>query len=235
MIEWLRKQTRPYRWLYKMLAERRWLAEEVPFAQIHFSQCGEDLVLQSLFAGQEFGRWIDVGAFDPFLFSNTYALYKRGWSGINIEPNPRGYAKIASARHRDVNINAAVGNGEGKFAEFFCSGPWSSLTRSNAERSGGLLEKVTVPVVSLQDVAERHDCLRPEILSVDCEGHDIEVLKSANWERFRPRCVVVEDEVSGEESEIHQFLVLNGYKMLIHLGLSKIFIPLSDQQWELRK
>ena len=31
------------------------------------------------------GIYIDVGCNHPIKFNNTYLLYKRGWSGINID------------------------------------------------------------------------------------------------------------------------------------------------------
>ena len=53
-----------------------------------YSQEGEDLILSRYFDGQREGFFIDVGAFHPIRFSNTYLFYRLGWSGINIEARP---------------------------------------------------------------------------------------------------------------------------------------------------
>lgn len=212
-----------------MLRERRWAPEEIPFAQMHFSQFGEDLVLQSLFFDQPSGRWIDVGAFDPIYYSNTYLLYKKGWTGINVEPNPAGHRKFLRLRERDVNLNLAVGSEASRSCDFWCSGPWSSLTKSRAEFSGHAPERISVPVTSLQAIAETNACLSPDLLTVDCEGHDLDVLQSADWTCFRPRCIVVEDAESDVESEIATLLASARYLRLINLGLSAVYIHAEDK------
>jgi hypothetical protein len=48
-----------------------------------YSQEGEDLILQRIFEHKQKGFYVDVGDYHPFLFSNTYIFYLRGWRGIN--------------------------------------------------------------------------------------------------------------------------------------------------------
>src|ERR1700742_332432 len=58
----------------------------------------------------ENGFYIDVGAGHPDDYSVTRAFYDRGWRGINIEPSVQFYTRLAAARERDINLNAAVGS-----------------------------------------------------------------------------------------------------------------------------
>ncbi len=51
-----------------------------------YGQFGEDAVVQAMLKSRE-GFYVDVGAFDPVLYYNTYALYRSGWFGIVIDPN----------------------------------------------------------------------------------------------------------------------------------------------------
>ena len=60
------------------------------------------------------GFYIDVGANDPTLESVTKAFYERGWSGINIEPSPKYYARLCAERARDINLPMAVSDREGE-------------------------------------------------------------------------------------------------------------------------
>ena len=56
---------------------------------LSYSQQAEDLSIQRYFGEEKMnGFFVDVGAFDPIKYSNTYLFYKKGWRGINIEPNP---------------------------------------------------------------------------------------------------------------------------------------------------
>ena len=54
-----------------------------------YSQFGEDLYIESFFKSQKIGKYVDLGAFHPMRLSNTYLLYKKGWSGTNVDLNPR--------------------------------------------------------------------------------------------------------------------------------------------------
>jgi FkbM family methyltransferase len=207
-----------------MLRERRWQADEFPFASLYFSQFGEDVYLQSLFRNRSQGTYIDVGAFHPFYFSNTYMLYKNGWSGINIEPNPSGYDLLSRFRPRDVNIQAAIGKGDQTERAFFCQGPWSSLTEEHASRSGHTPQKISVPVTTLQEIAEKYNLMRPDLLTVDCEGHDLEVLRTVDWSSFRPLCVIAEDDTDNPKSELLRHMDEQGYQLNVRLGLSVIWL-----------
>lgn len=53
-----------------------------------YSQFGEDVLLDHLFNQINNGKYLDIGCFHPFKFSNTAELYRRGWSGVNIDASP---------------------------------------------------------------------------------------------------------------------------------------------------
>lgn len=79
---------------------------------VSYSQNKEDIFLESLFPNIEEGFYIDVGAAHPHVLSVTKKFYNKGWSGINIEPNPRLYQLLKRERPRDITINAAIVNDE---------------------------------------------------------------------------------------------------------------------------
>jgi hypothetical protein len=51
--------------------------------------------------------YVDVGAYDGFKLSNTWALYCLDWNGICIEPS-RQFPLLQGKRHRDCCINTAA-------------------------------------------------------------------------------------------------------------------------------
>lgn len=53
---------------------------------IDHSQRGEQIKILEHVQGK-MGTFLDIGAFDPFLFSNTRALYELGWNGVMVEPS----------------------------------------------------------------------------------------------------------------------------------------------------
>lgn len=58
------------------------------------------------------GRFLDVGAYHPTCFSNTRALYERGWDGVMIEPSPEPFLALMKEygeEPRVTLIHAALG------------------------------------------------------------------------------------------------------------------------------
>ena len=76
---------------------------------IHYSQEGEDILIYRDINLNN-GFFIDIGAHHPTRFSNTYALYRRGWRGINIDVNPGSMKKFDLLRPEDTNLELAVSN-----------------------------------------------------------------------------------------------------------------------------
>jgi len=81
--------------------------------RIHWSQSGEDVILGELLPEQR-GTYVDVGAAHPRLGSNTYILYRRGWQGTLVEPNPDSAKTLRKARPRDRVVEAAAGATPGR-------------------------------------------------------------------------------------------------------------------------
>src|SRR5262249_40189981 len=79
-----------------------------------YAHIGEDLRLWRALWRVRRGTYIDVGAHDPEHLSVTKLFYDRGWSGINIEPVPSSFERIARARLRDVNLCVAASDTEGE-------------------------------------------------------------------------------------------------------------------------
>ena len=51
-------------------------------------------------------------------------------------------------------------------------------------------------------------------MNVDVEGHDLEVLESNDWQRFRQRVIVVEDEgLDPREPAIVNTMKTHGYEL----------------------
>lgn len=77
-----------------------------------YSQSGEDMILDTIFCEIRKGTYIDVGANNPTIQSNTYYFYKKGWSGINIDALPGSMKKFNFVRPRDINIEFPISDKE---------------------------------------------------------------------------------------------------------------------------
>ena len=76
-----------------------------------YSQCGEDLIVKFIFDSLSIAKpsYIDIGAHDPFLISNTALFHELGSRGINIDPDDNLLEKIKAVRPEDINLNIGVG------------------------------------------------------------------------------------------------------------------------------
>ena len=77
-------------------------------AVISYSQQSEDLEVFRRFNGKRNGYYVDIGAFDPVIFSNTNLFYQNNCEGINIEPNPENFERFKKFRTRDINLNLGI-------------------------------------------------------------------------------------------------------------------------------
>ena len=164
--------------------------------------------------GSKTGFYVDVGAYHPKLFSNTYLFYKKGWRGICIEPNPRMKKLFLIARPRDVFVSVGVGENQElknsrnqgiktkRVLEYFEfeDGAVNTFSaeqaRKNQEEAGRkLIGKRRIPVLPLKTILDRYlpKGQKIDLLSVDAEGMDLEVLRSNDWKKYRPEMIIAED------------------------------------------
>jgi FkbM family methyltransferase len=167
--------------------------------QIIHSQLGEDLILSVLLEGKKNGYYVDIGANNPKKFNNTYLLYKSGWHGINIEPNPTKIAAFKRRRSRDINLAIGVGSKESTMKYHrFDEDTLNTFDPSAAEKNknmGHILENIiNVPVKPLSTVFKENGVGGAiiDVMSLDTEGYDMEVLKSNDWKTYRPRFIIIE-------------------------------------------
>ncbi len=163
-----------------------------------YSQLQEDLILDKLTGHKEKGVYVDVGAFDPKRFSNTMRFYRRGWRGITIEPNRLYWQRFLSARKHDINLNAGVGQKRGTLTFYAMDPPTISTFQKDQvsvykKQGFRLVETVAVPVYPLKQIFQKY--LRNktiDFMSIDVEGMEIEVLRSNDWNKYRPRYLCIE-------------------------------------------
>ena len=192
-----------------------------------YSQYCEDLIIDCLVNNKQFGVYLDVGANDPNVFSNTKRFYQRGWSGVNIEPDTKLYAKLCRYRPHDINVNIGIGSmkGERTFYEMSADtiSTFSEEEVHRFQREGyELVSTQKIPVLPLTDIFTRYLADKHvDFMSVDVEGLELEVLKSNDWSRFRPSLAIVEINRGG--NEIITFLKECGYLLVYTNHTNGIF------------
>jgi len=171
-------------------------------SDIFASQEGEDILLKRLLKSRchSKGFYVDVGAYDPIRFSNTFHFYLQGWRGINIDPNPATKDSFDIVRPGDINICMGVSNKKGCLEyHMFEEGAFNTFSSDQAQT---VIDSSKSSYMGIKEIEV--DCLStilaghlPEkqtisYMNVDVEGWEIEVLESNDWSQFRPYFISIE-------------------------------------------
>jgi FkbM family methyltransferase len=203
--------------------------------QIYYSQFGEDVSIQALTSKTAKGFYVDVGAHHPKLWSNTYALHQKGWSGVNIDLHQHNIELFNLFRRRATNVCAAVSDGQAELPlyEFGSVSLFNTLSKQDAEqvwRGRGI--PYTTRMVKTQTLttilAEHgHANQKIDLLSIDVEGHDLAVLRSLDFSVYQPTIICVElherDIKKVIESPLFTFLTAQRYVLASWPSPSLIF------------
>jgi FkbM family methyltransferase len=207
-----------------------------------YAQQGEDLVVQNLFTIMGIAKptYLDVGAFDPVVHSNTYLMYLAGGHGVLVEPNPAKIDRLRGVRPRDVTLNIGVGLSAGPSTSdyYVIGGPSQGLFNTFSKKDAELVERnsnglhhidkvLQLPLENINAIMQQHLGSAPNFLSIDTEGLDLDILKTMDFERYRPDVICVETlEVGSDhvELEILRFLESKRYSARGATFVNTIFI-----------
>ena len=192
---------------------------------LSYSQEGEDLILSRFFGEKKEGLFIDVGAHHPFRFSNTNMFYNKGWRGINIDPLPGAIDLFNNYRPFDVNLPFGIAKVQGSLVYYNFSDPaLNTFSKEKAEQietqtNYKLISKINCQVFPLSLILEKYlsDNSKIDFLTIDCEGLDLEVLSSNDWDKYRPTIVLAESHTSNinqmHTCMIYNFMTEKGYEL----------------------
>jgi hypothetical protein len=193
--------------------------------ELSFAQAGEDVSLNFLFdyIGFKDIQYLDIGAWDPIAYNNSYFFYRKGFRGVLVEPNGAMCQKIRAVRPEDTTLEAGIGVTAEREADYYMmtESAWNTFSKDEAEHmtkvtGGGIrVDKVIkLPLLNINDVMARHFGKAPAYVSIDAEGWHLAILKSIDYDRFRPLAICVETLVAGTRAaipEIPAFMASQGY------------------------
>ena len=185
------------------------------------AQHGEDAQLAARFGHKRGGYYVEVGALDGEKLSNTYFFEKElGWTGVLVEADPRQAENCARTRPASVVANrAAVAPGapasvtlevaEGK-EEF-------STLSANRVYQGILKERdivthsIDVPTATLDTILEDAGTQHIDFVTIDVEGHELDVMRGFDLARWKPTVVMIESAGGAPNVRIAAQLFRAGY------------------------
>tara|TARA_B100001173_G_scaffold308243_1_gene318159 strand:+ start:720 stop:1439 length:720 start_codon:yes stop_codon:yes gene_type:complete len=192
----------------------------------YYSFSGVDVQIEFIFRNQKKGIYLDIGCQNPIKNNNTFKLYKKGWNGINIDLDIDNINLFNQARPDDININKAISS-DIKIVDLFFFHKKSPLNTIDEKVS--LFQKANVKNIKKIQTDTLNNVLSNSIyknkhfdlLSIDVEGHELEVLKGFNFNIYSPSVIVVEFlDLKVKNLEIKNLSILN----IINSDLYKFLI-----------
>lgn len=192
------------------------------------------MVLRGIFGPKNDGFYVDIGAHHPIYYSNTYHFYLKGWTGINIEATPEVIDQFENFRKRDINLNVCIGPESGKEVTFFefdqpaLNTTIEEVAKESEKRGFKLVRKRKMTTQNINAIINSNIPPGKEIdfLSIDIEGLDEVVLGTLDFEKYKPRVIVVEEHnfnMSDPRSTMMDVLLGKDYILSGKCGPSLIF------------
>lgn len=227
----------------KMYLELNLLNKKFISKKKYFSFSGVDVVLENIFKNQHKGIYIDVGCQHPIKNNNTYLLYKKGWEGINVDLDKDNIELFNASRSNDHNFNIALSSEVKEVDLYFYhkKSPINTIDKKTSEFQKAKVSSVKkIKTDTLNNIVlntKYKDCSF-DLLSIDVEGHEMEVLKGFDLVKFSPNVIVVEyldlniskleiKNLNIEDmlnTEIYKYLVSKNYILVNSIYSDLVFV-----------
>ena len=218
------------------------LLRKIKTKKISYSQTGLDLLLSNIFKNCKKGFYIDIGCNHPVYNNNTFIFYKKGWNGVNIDLDKSSIDLFNIYRKNDLNIIAALSssNNTQKVYEFHAKSPLNTLEDKVANYQKAKVKNIyKVKTLTLNQIIEENKLSKKiNFLTIDVEGHELQVLKGFDINVYQPDVIVVEYldldlnklEIQNLninnvlQSEIYEYLISQNYSLINWLHSDLIFV-----------
>ena len=202
------------------------------------SQCGQDVFVYSqFFEGKKNGTFVDIGAYDGVLFSNTYFFEKElEWTGICVEPIPDIFKKL-EANRACICVQGCIAEEEGYVSFLHIEGDSTSEMLSGIrknydprlwkqiDREREILQthwkEIQVSAFDTNKLLKKHDFQKIDFLSLDVEGSEIEVLKS--WDLTQYPISIISVENNYDDPYIRELLEQKDFEYITRLRHDQIY------------
>jgi len=166
------------------------------YKKISYSFNAVDLIIDYIFKNKNNGFYLDVGSQHPISNNNTYLLFKRGWSGINIDLDKKNIDLFNTARPNDINLNLAISSDvtEKKLYFYHDKSPINTLDKVVSDFQTATVKKIkriktTTLNIALQNLKFNN---KIDYMNLDVEGHEMDIFKAFDLSLYKPSIISVE-------------------------------------------
>ena len=180
----------------------------------------ESRALIKYFNGAIGGTFLELGALDGKLFSNTLVLeHKMQWKGILIEGSPKSYNALKANRPHQITVNAVMCGRHGTVhylegARSCCRGVVEFMLEEKRKSMKNATNKILdVPCVPLSYIFESLNVKHINLFFLDVEGAEMSVLQTIDYDSVTFDVMCVEGG-KFREQQYADFLQPKGYHLM---------------------
>ena len=166
------------------------------YKKISYSLNAVDLIVDYIFKNKNNGFYLDVGSQHPISNNNTYLLFKREWSGINIDLDKKNIDLFNTARPNDINLNSAISSdvAEKKLYFYHDKSPINTLNKVVSDFQTASVKEIKRIKTTTLDIALKNLKFNNKIdyMNLDVEGHEMDIFKAFNLSLYKPSVISVE-------------------------------------------
>jgi len=198
---------------------------------MNYSQFNQDLKVLEFYNNKKNGFFIEIGAGDGILESNTYLLETQyEWKGICIEPVSYQFTELYKNRKCKC-INKALYSESNKKV-IFCEAdvPIRHLSGIDTHLIKDIVfsnsKKVELLTLSFNELLETYDAPKfVDYLSIDTEGSEYEILKTVDFNMYKFGYINVEHNYTEpKRTLIRNLLLKNNYSYIGENYVDDIYI-----------
>ena len=217
--------------------------KKILYKKKYYSFSGVDVIIENIFRDKDKGLYIDVGCQHPIKNNNTYLLNKKGWSGINIDLDKDNIDLFNFSRPNDENVNIAISNKISEVDLFYYhkKSPINTIEKKTSNYQQAKVSEIKkIKTNTLDNIIlnTKFKNSKFDFLSVDVEGHELQVLEGFDFNLYSPDVIVVEFldlklpkiEVKNQnienifKSDLYKFLISKKYVLVNYIYADLIFI-----------
>jgi FkbM family methyltransferase len=186
-----------------------------------YSQNSEQQYILDYFKDNNNGKLLEIGAYDPFKFSNTRALIEKGWKGVLVEPDPICYARLHAEYSGNPNITLiqkAITESDGEITFYSSNGDAigsTNIAHKEKWEAGYKVKfnEITVQTLAMSSLIEQHGA-NVDFLNLDVEGCNLDLfhlLPTDFIDKLKMICI----EHDGYLDEMKNILLSQGFKFIM--------------------
>jgi FkbM family methyltransferase len=178
------------------------------------------------------GYFVDIGAFDGEIDSNSLFFENLGWEGICIEPNPEVFKKLQKIRKCKC-LPYAISN-KNEITQFFqikeggpavLSGLVNEFSQQAIARINENLDETTQEFDYIDVECKTFDSIvdvyNIDFLSLDTEGNELKILQSIDFSKYNIDVITVEN--NDYDDKFINFLTNKNYNFVTRLGCDEFY------------